>query len=454
MLYLLALAGVIALFLVLKLHDCAYLISDTNGYIYYAQLILEGKLLYKDLFLTNLPFTPYLHTLYLVLFRWKPELIFATASIEAALVGVVIYFAVGRNAEERIFGLLAACSYLFSLTVMASSNHQTGVYFASLCATAAYYLYMRKRYLNAGILLGVAFMTKGYFIPVVCAFFLYDLLKRKVKVLQMGIGFAGTALIIMLPTLIYAFPELLQQVFGYSVGRAQGIPKLPVIGFFMQRDWFLSLSAIAGFVYARKIPLVAMIIGFSFLFLLWYKDVYLLYFNMFIPFAAIAGGETIKLLARKFEKPVVLIVFSVLVGCSSLLAISSYLGVFSQLQKIRHTAQIVQTIQKYNPDFLYGDPEIAPLFQFLTGVPPLEGIVDTNANLFRVGKYNAKELSQKAASSKTMIVSLGVEYPEITKSVVTDMFDEEIITKHCKLVASYPVISEGGINRINLSRCF
>ncbi len=454
MLYIFALAGAVALFLLLKLTDITFLISDTNGYIYYAQLILEGKLLYKDLFLTNLPFTPYLHTFYLLILQWNPVLILATPILEAAVVSIIIYLILAQKKEDTVFAVLASCSYLFSLTVLSSSNHQTGVYFASFTAVLAYFFYARKQYVWAGIFLGVAFMTKGYFIPVVAAFFVYDIWKRRFQFVQLAAGFTIPVICILLPTLIFAFPEFISQVFGYSVTRAQGIPKWPVIEFFIQRDWLLVLCIVLTFVYTRKLPFLAFILGFSFLFLIWYKDVYLLYFNIFIPFACIAGGEVAKILSLKFGKTTVVLGMCVLVGFSSLIAISSYLGIFSQLQKIRHTNEIVQTIQKLDPDFIYGDPELAPLFQFLTGIPPLNGIVDTNANLFRAGKYNAKELSQKAATSKTVLLSIGVEYPRLTKTIITDMYDEEIIAKNCTLVASYPVISEGGVNRINVSRCF
>jgi hypothetical protein len=194
----------IVAFLLLKLPLSQISLSDTNVYISMADHILHGKLLYKDMFLTNLPFFPYLSVLYLSLTRFHLAFFYSTVLVEAILTAILIYLSISIHKGPRSTPLIAAASYLFSMVVLATTDHQTGIFFASLMAMTAYYAYHKKKYSGAGIALGLMFVTKGYMLPVIIAFFAYDVYQRKHKSWNLIIPTVITVFVVLLPSLLFA----------------------------------------------------------------------------------------------------------------------------------------------------------------------------------------------------------------------------------------------------------
>ncbi len=100
--------------------------------------------------------------------------------------------------------------------------------------------------------------------------------------------------------------------------------------------------------------------------------------------------------------------------------------------------------------------DITPVLSYKSGVPLLNGIIDTNSNIYRKGILNSKKLTADAISQKAILVTHGYSYPvengEV--SVVDEIFDLEQVKKSCKLIKSVPVQMEGVENRLNLLRCY
>src|SRR3989338_5346813 len=132
-------------FFLLKLTNIGIWLSDTNIYFYTGYQLLQGKVLYRDIFFTNFPLLPYISSLYFLLTAGNLPLFFFTASIEAIFVGFMIYIIVLKENNSKLLALLASSVYLYSFIVLTTSNHQTGVFIASLFAVLSYLFFIKQK---------------------------------------------------------------------------------------------------------------------------------------------------------------------------------------------------------------------------------------------------------------------------------------------------------------------
>src|SRR4051794_16257865 len=77
--------------LTFKLANLDLRLSDSNFYFYTGYLLSQGKLLYKDIFFTNLPLYPNISTLYFWLTGKSIQAFYFTAVLEATVTGAIIY---------------------------------------------------------------------------------------------------------------------------------------------------------------------------------------------------------------------------------------------------------------------------------------------------------------------------------------------------------------------------
>src|SRR3989344_4404192 len=87
----LVLLSLILLFLTLKLANNDIRLSDTNIYFNIAYQILNGKLLYGDIFFLNFPIFPYVSFLYYIISGKNIEYFYLTSTIEVTIITVLIY---------------------------------------------------------------------------------------------------------------------------------------------------------------------------------------------------------------------------------------------------------------------------------------------------------------------------------------------------------------------------
>ncbi len=447
---------IVLVFLILyKSGNLGVRLSDTNIYFYTGYQLLQGKILYKDIFFTNFPLLPYLSSLYFLLTGGSINLFFLTPIIEICTVGFLIYFIVYKQHKSAYLAFLTSILYLFSFIVLSTSDHQTGVFFASIVSLTSYYFYLNKRYVISGAFLALALLTKAYFLPILLTFLTMIVIKKNWKELLnflIGAGMAG--IIVMLPSLIFAFPDFIKDVFQYSLTRSQGIGKSNIAWFFITHDFLLFVLMIFSIVNLKKNKFLGLMSIFGIVFFLLYQDIYYLYLNFMVPFLVLSFPGFYNSVQKNFNLqkaiiPTILIPFL-------LYNFIIYNSNFRNLQKLSEVEKIVEAIKKENPKALYGVNDITPLLSYKSGVPLLNGVIDTNANIYRKGILNAQEMTKDAISQKALLVTHGLNYPEqgVEESVTDEIFDTKQVKKSCKLVKSFPVQMEGPQNRLNLLRCY
>lgn len=445
----------IIVFLIIKVSNLAIRLSDTNIYFYTAYQLLHGKLLYKDIFFTNFPLFPYLSSLYFLIFQGNLKWFYITSSLEVIGVTVLIYHIVYKKTKQTLPAFISSILYLFSFIVLSTSDHQTGVFSASLFIVGSYLFLDKKKYKISGALTSLTLLTKAYFIVIPASFIAYLIIKKKYKALALFIsGALLTTIIIILPSLIFSREEFFKDIFSYSLTRGAGTIKAEIAWFFITHDPVLFILLLFNLFHFKKNLLFSLISFFSLIFFFTYQDIYYLYLNFIVPFLAISfSGFYLflqqKMPTQKFFIPTIIIIF---------LSFNFfvYLSSFKDLQKPQNLYILTQAIKKEKPPYLYGTNDLAPALAYLTNTRLVNNTIDTNENIFRKGFLDARKLTQKAIAQKAILISHGAYYPTagVQEDMLDGIFEKTLVKKHCKLINRFPAKAEGIVNSISLFRCF
>lgn len=444
----------ISFFFALKISNNSVRLSDTNIYFNIAYQIFDGKLLYKDIFFSNFPFFSYVSSFYYFITGKSIELFYLTSSIEVAITTIFIYLIVFKKTKDHIVSITSALLYIFSFMVLSTSDHQTGIFTASLFAVLGLY-FIKEKILLSGLFIAISFLTKAYFIPIVISFYGYIFIKRdKERIIKFSIGFFLAVIFVLLPFLLLAPKEFFSDIFGFSLTRPTGLSKINIMWFFITKDFPLFILLIFNLLNIKKNILFGLISIFSVIFFFAYKDIYYLYLNFLTPFLCISFYELYYFLKNKFDMQK--LVIPTIVFAFLLYNLFSYMSSYRNLGKIEDINKITATILKEKPDYLYGVNDITPALVTLTNIPALENINDAHEYFFTRKVYDKNFLTYKAIKTKTIIITHGADYPSynIKQDILDNIFVKESIYKSCKNILSVPVISEGDANRINLFKCY
>lgn len=445
-----------AFFFIIKLANLGIRLSDTNVYYYTALKLLEGKVLYKDIFFTNLPLFPYLSSVYLFISGKNILVYYFTSTIEVLSTSFFIYLLLKSTTKNPVISSCGFLLYLFSFMILATTDHQTGVFLASFFSVVSYYFFIKNKYLFSGIFIGLVLCLKAYFLPILLAYITYMVLKKTwQKLFYFLIGFAGTALLIIGPFLLFAKSFFIAQTFGYSLHRAAGLSKLEVFSFVITHDSMFVVLFIFSLFNMKRDTFLFLVSVFSLLFLILYQDIYYLYLNFLLPFLAFSLPYTYTSIEKLFHKKIDTAFIAIIILISTINFVR-YANGFSTLGKINDIDQLTRAIKKESPEFLYGVDSLTPALAAISNTPLIDGIIDTNENIFRSGNLDKNTMTSDALKKKTIIVARGVSYPsmEIEDQLFEGIFDKEKVAKKCKLLTSQPILAEGAVNRINLFRCY
>lgn len=444
----------ILLFLIIKAVNNGVRLSDTNIYFNIAYQIFQGKLLYKDIFFSNFPLFAYISSFYYLITGKNIELFYFTSAIEISAITTFIYLIVYKKTKDYIASITSSLLYVFSFIVLSTSDHQTGVFTASLFAILSLY-FINEKVLLSGVFIAMSFLTKAYFLPIILSFYGYLAIKKdKKKIIKFSIGFILASIFILLPFLLLAPKEFFSDIFGFSLTRPIGNQKITIMWSFITKDFPLFVLLLFSMLNIRRNILLGLISIFSIIFFVTYQDIWYLYLNFLTPFLCISFYELYYFLKHKFDLQK--LVIPSLIFVFLLYNLFTYLSSYRDLGKLQEIEKITKIITQEKPDYLYGINDITPALTALTNIPALENVHDAHEYFFTRKIYDKKLLTDKAVKNKTIIVTHGGDYPQynIKENILDKIFEKETIYKSCKVILSIPVISEGDANRINLFKCY
>lgn len=445
----------IIFFLTIKVASNGIRLSDTNIYFNIAYQISRGEILYKDIFFSNFPFFSYVSSLYYFLTSKNIYLFYFTSAIEVSAITSLIYLITYRKTRDYIVSLTSSALYALSFIVLSTSDHQTGIFTASLFAVLSYFFLQERKILLSGVFIAVAIFTKAYFLPIFLSFFIYIAIKKEWKnLLKFGTSFTITGLIILSPFLIQAPQQLISDIFGFSLTRPPGLSKINIMWFFITKDFPLFILLLFNILNIKKNVLFGLISITSIALFFGYQDMYYLYLNFLTPFVCLSFYEIYYFLKSKFNLQE--LVIPTIVSVFILLNLLTYMSSYRKLGKLEDFNKITAVIASEKPKFLYGVNDITPALIVLTNIPALENVNDAHEYFFMKKIYDKKLLTDKAIGSKTMIITHGADYSDygIRQDILDNIFVKETVYENCKNILSVPVLSEGDTNRINLFKCY
>lgn len=430
-----------------------FVFTDANVYLYYADQLTKGALLYKDLYMTNFPLVPYVSIIYSLLTLHSVHGFYLTASVEALLSSVVLYCIVNKLYRNSMISSIASVFYLTTFLVFSSANHQNGVLLAVLLFNAGYLSYLHKRYILSGIFLGMTLMAKAYMLPIILALFIYISIKEKNRLAAVLAGCFGSVCLLLLPTLILTPKEFIEQVFGYSLSRAAGFDKGSILLSLLINDPLVVLLLFYTLFRWRSLRFPALATVCVMIFLLFYQDLYLLYFNIFVPLAVIALGDLLATLKKQTKQVGVIVAVVSFIFIVQGFTLYRYLTSINDFMTIPDINEFTQIVKNTNPDFLYGEYGIVQGISYLSGIPMLEGTSDTNRKLFLSGVLNKEMITRKINDSKTTLIlySIGDSFNLATQSAIVDW---EQLKNHCSVTHSQPFKTSIPQTKIAVVKCF
>lgn len=441
-------------FLAIKIANNGVRLSDTNIYFNIAYQIFQGKVLYKDIFFSNFPFFSYISSFYYIITGKNIQLFYFTSTIEIAIITIFIYLIVYKKTKDYIASIMSSLLYIFSFMVLSTSDHQTGIFTASLFAVLSLY-FLKEKPLLSGILIASSFLTKAYLLPIVLSFYGYLIIKKgKEKIIKFSVGFVLASILILLPFLLLVPKELFSDIFGFSLTRPAGLSKINILWFFITKDFPLFILLIFNLFNIKKNILFGLISISSIIFFFSYQDIYYLYLNFLTPFLCISFYELYSSMRKNLN--IQNMVIPTVIFAFLLYNLFTYLSAYKNLGRIQEIDKIIKIIIKEKPNYLYGVNDITPALIVLANIPALENVNDAHEYFFTRKIYDKELLTNKAVKSKTIIITHGADYPQynLKQDVLDNIFVKEIIYKNCKNILSVPVLSEGDTNRINLFKCY
>lgn len=442
-------------FLFIKLPHLSWRISDGNIYLYMALLVNQGALPYQDFFFANPPL--HLYFLSLPVYLTKNVLLNLLPTLITIITALILY-TTANNFLNKPLAILVGILYLFSFTILSTSDYLTGVHLTSFLHVTSLYLLIKNKPLMAGIYSAMAILTRPYALPAVAGFILAIVIKRK------SFNFLITYLMgtFFLPILVAITLNIITQgVFVentilYHLKKTEGIPKLKVISFFLTHDWLLALSLVfVPLLSAKRYAYIILPMFFLLLFYLLFSDIYYLYFVLIIPFLALSIAslaEKIKLFYSSRGKYLALFI----IGVFFTFTIYSYSNHQAPIGKLTNLSEITSFIESNlaQEETLYGVAEITPLVAFLLNRAIAGNFVDTNEKLFLTGTVDIKkrEVELSKRNLKFFLTSVYIDKKGniygLTRYATTDFF-----YKTCNQVKLFPITTDYENNALIIWDC-
>ena len=431
----------IASFLWLKLSHIDFRFGDGNAYIYMAQEILNGRIPYRDFFLADPPVFVLFLT-FLKLIFGKHLLLFQAAPIIIESATAFLIYLLLKKWNVRL-AFLAPAIYLFSFSILSTSNFFTGVQFVVLMMVLALYFYESGKPVYSGIFWTMACLSKLYAVPAFAGFLAYLIFKKE-PVKRILISSAVSAIAIFAPFLAISFSKTFDYTFLHHFRRPYGVSKINVFSLFISSQWPLLALGIAG-MFIKKSRKILPAFALSLAFILIFKDIYYLYLNILIPFIVISTFIFCGwILSKNGGRSALLVILFIYVAFGTQ-AFMRYLDKFDDYGNFYSLKEISGYLKSLPDSYeLYGSHEIAPLTAMESGRKIFGNIIDTNTQVFAAKTLDIEKISESASEKGIYLLTHDTVIPElrIDHTEYESFFSKEVFEKRCKLVKRFSNPSE------------
>lgn len=446
------LAITVFIFVVWKLSTLQFRFGDENVYFGMSQAVLHGLIPYKDFFFADPPFFVYLMAGFKAIFGSHLILFKTIPVLFDSLSAVLIYLLLRKN---NSFAVLGSIFYLFSFTVLSTSDYVTGAEMMIFFILLALWLDQNKKHFWSGVFWAFACLCKLYAGPALLGFLFYKIISKEfLPIRNIILGGLIASIVILTPFFILVPHQVFNDLIVHNLRRPTGIAKLKVLGVFFSFEWLLIISSIAGIFIAKNKVWVYLLI-FSAIFFLFYKDLYYLYLHLLLPFIVILAVEFVAFLNKKREE--LAWTFIALYVCVVIYSISGYVNIY-QPEGIFYQPEEIATALKNAPENLpiYGADEVTPLVSLMSGKKIFNNMIDTSVQHFASGAQNLNLISEEAAESGIYLVTRVANYPDqnIQNTGFEGYFNKDIFDSSCKLYKAFNRdVPDDPLNQVAIYKC-
>lgn len=436
-----------------KLSALTFRFGDENVYFYMSNAILDGFIPYKDFFLADPPFFIYLMAGFKALFG-SHLILFKTLPIFFdSLSAILLYLILRKN---NIFAVFTPIFYLFSFTVLATSDYVTRAEVMIFFVLLALYLDQNKQYFWSGVFWALACLCKLYAGPALLGFLFYKIISKEfLPVRNIILGGLLTTIIVLFPFLILAPHQTFYDLIIHQFNRPIGINKWNIFDVFVKFEWLLIISSITSIFIVKNKKWIYPLF-FSALFFLLYKDLYYLYLHILLPFIAILTVEFIAFINKKQQE--FAWIFIVLYIGVSIYSLTGYVNIYQVEGIFNQPKEIAEALKNAPEDLpIYGAQEVAPLITLMSHRKIFNNVIDTNTQNFVAGTHDLNLISKKAVESGIYLVARIADYPEqnIYDTGFEGYFDKKIFDSSCILYKSFERNSKDDpLNVVAIYKCY
>ncbi|OGN19846.1 MAG: hypothetical protein A3F25_02415 [Candidatus Yanofskybacteria bacterium RIFCSPHIGHO2_12_FULL_45_19b] len=444
----------VVLFLTLKIVQLSFRFGDGNAYLYMADRLLSGQLPYRDYFLADPP----LFILFLAVWRlligthwlWFGLL---PAILEAGSAWLIYWLLKRWN---NPLAWLAPASYLFSFTILSTSDYLTGVQLVVFGVLLATFLLEKEQPLLSGIVIALALLVKLYAVCALLGLAIYLIREKQWHNLRRWlIGMASTGLLIMGPFLFLGAKTIFKDIVVHQLNRPAGNGRLPAWSFFWLKEWWLLIIGASGLLIKRK-SIIIWSFGATLIFFMVFRDLYYLYLNNIFVYLVMGAlilvgmawsrGGTYKNLA---------ITISVLTLALNLSALIDYQKNLLPQGRFFSATAVAEYVVTLPARPLYGSHEVAPLIALLSGRYLLSGYIDTNTQVFASGAQDLERVSQAVAQTGVYMLSRITDHPEleIAPTGYEGYFSKTVFDRDCQLIKAFPNFVNESYNQVGVFAC-
>lgn len=393
----------IAIFALWKLSLLSFRFGDENVYFYMTHAIASGLLPYRDFFIADPPF----FILLLSAYKWligEHLLLFKVWPIALDSLSAILLYRILRARNVRV-AALGPVLYLFSFSILSTSDYVTGAELTIFFLLAALHTDLRSKPYWSGVFWALSCLCKLYAAPALIGFLAYKLFKREFRELgQIILAGSITTLIVLLPFALIAPHNLYYDLITHQFNRPAGLNKWNVWGYFGRMEWALALLALVGAFFTRHRATVVML-AFTIFFFLLYRDLYYLYLHMLLPFFALLAAESLGRIQERYGNELLgatLAVYALvwLYPFVAYLTGVSHQGVFSNAEEV--AAAVAEAPENYP---VYGIQEVAPLAALMAGRHIFANIIDTNTQNFAAGTHDKASISERAVENGIYLIT-------------------------------------------------
>ena len=453
----LALGLILLAFASFKIYFHNIKFSDGPIYLYMASRLLRGEWPYRDFLYANPLGHLFALSPWVAAFEDYAKYLNLLAGLTQMGNAVLIFRYMQATFSSALTALLTAFVFLFSFSVVATSDHLTGIHISIFWILLTANLVQSDRPYWGALAGAAGLLTRFYCLPWLVGIFIGAFLRN--RRLAWNFGFALAALFIVgLGTHFLISPDgVYDQLFRYHFLKKEGIPKPRIIKFFFAHDGLMLLGLMGiPFLWKRRLftPPAATLLCITFLY--FYIDIYYFYLLPSILGLALCLGAVIDALEKKFpsstSKAILVLAASGYVG----LSVFNYFDNTHIADSVENFDEIVKFIHENSrpEQTIFGTAEIVPLISLESHRRIVGSLADTNVKTVLTGIINPTERFQKVLKLGVKFLITAVTMNQKGEPLGIDLLvPPPLLLQSCRVSRGFPLRYAQGANFLIIWDC-